>query len=147
MRLFMILLLVLLSTAIRSPICVAEIVSVKVPKANVRSGPGTKYDVRWSVGKFFPLRVLAKKGNWYRVKDFEGDIGWVYQKLTSKIAAVVVKVRRANVRSGPGTGYRVRFKAERGSAFRLIKKTGNWIHVKHLDGDDGWIYQKLVWGL
>ncbi|MFQ5904054.1 MAG: SH3 domain-containing protein [Candidatus Binatia bacterium] len=147
MRLITILLLILLSIVIHASICLAKIVSVKVPKANVRYGPGTKYHVRWSVGKFFPLRILGKKGNWYRVKDFEGDIGWVYQKLTSKVPAVVVKVRRANVRSGPGTRYRVRFLAERGSAFRLIKKTGNWIHVKHADGDDGWIYQRLVWGL
>ena len=131
-------------------VCLAEIISIKVPKANIRSGPGTNYKVNHTVGKFFPLQILKKKGDWYRVKDFEGDIGWVYRKLTSKTPAVVVKTRkkvRANVRYGAGKKYKRIFQAARGSAFKLVKKSGNWIKIKHADGDTGWIYKKLLWGL
>lgn len=142
----MVLVGLILSSVIHASICVAEIVSIKAPKANIRSGPGTRYKILWSVGKFYPLQVLKRKGKWYRVRDFEGDVGWVYRKATSKIPAVVVKVRQANIRSGPGAQYQVDFFAERGTAFQLIKQVGNWIQIRHLDGDMGWIFRSLVWG-
>lgn len=132
---------------VHASLCFAETVSIKTPEANIRSGPGMKYDVLWSVGQFYPLQVLSRTGRWYQVKDFEGDVGWIHRKLISPIPTVVVRARSAKVRSGPGTRYRVRFIAERGSAFELIKKMGKWIRVRHMDGDGGWIHRKLLWGL
>jgi uncharacterized protein YraI len=37
-----------------------ERLTVAVPKANIRSGPGTKYDIIWQVYKYYPLRVIKK---------------------------------------------------------------------------------------
>ncbi|MBI2877325.1 MAG: SH3 domain-containing protein [Candidatus Tectomicrobia bacterium] len=106
-----------------------------------------KYGVLWSVGQFYPLQVLSRNGRWYQVKDFEGDVGWIHRELTSKIPAVVVSARSANIRSGPGSRYQVRFVAERGSTFKILKKAGEWIRVRHADGDRGWVHRKLLWGL
>lgn len=132
---------------VHATLCFAETVSTKTPVANIRSGPGMKYDVLWSVGQFYPLQVLSRNGRWYQVKDFEGDVGWIHRKLISQIPAVVVRARSAKVRSGPGTRYRARFIADRGSAFKLLQQAGEWIRVRHMDGDGGWIHRKLLWGL
>ena len=55
----------------------AEMVSIRGENVNMRSGPGTKYEVLWKIGQGFPLQVTKKSGTWLQVRDFEGSVGWV----------------------------------------------------------------------
>ena len=48
----------------------AERVSVSVPVANIRSGPGTNYDILWEIEKYHPLNVIKKSGVWHYFQDF-----------------------------------------------------------------------------
>jgi len=123
----------------------AERYAVTAATANIRSGPGTSYDILWKVERYYPLLVLEKKGSWYRFKDFEGDQGWIHKSLVGKIRTVVVKADKCNVRSGPGTKYAVVFRVDSGVPFRVLEKKGPWLHVRHADGDQGWIHSTLVW--
>ena len=123
----------------------AERLAVSAPVANIRSGPGTRHNVLWKVEKFFPLRVIDKSGEWYQFEDFEGDRGWVHRSLVDKIPTVITKKDKCNIRSGPGTGHRILFAVERGIPFKVLKRQGSWIHIKHSDGDKGWIHKALVW--
>ncbi|MFO7557319.1 MAG: SH3 domain-containing protein [Desulfobacterales bacterium] len=123
----------------------AQRLAVKAKIANIRSGPGTHFQVLWQVGKYHPIEIINKKGNWYQLKDFEGDIGWIYKKLVKKFSTVITKKEECNIRSGPGTRYRIVFKSERGVPFNVLKQKGNWIKIVHADGDKGWIYRSLVW--
>ena len=127
----------------------AEKLTVNASVANIRSGPGTNYEVLWQVEKYTPLQILDtdKSGTWYYIKDFEGSIGWISKNLMSKIDAVITKPRedRVNIRSGPGTDYDVIFKAIKGVPFKVLERKGNWIHLQHADGDKGWIHKILVW--
>jgi SH3-like domain-containing protein len=126
--------------------CNAKKLSVAVQKANIRKGPGTKYPILWSAGKYYPADIIKKAGNWYRIKDFEGDIGWMHKSLLRQIPAVIVKVGLANARKGPGKKYGVLFQAEKGASFKVLRKKKGWLRVQHADGEIGWIYNKLVWG-
>ncbi|MFQ5542307.1 MAG: SH3 domain-containing protein [Candidatus Binatia bacterium] len=124
----------------------AEFVRVKVNKANIRSGPGTRYEKTWVVPRNYPYRVLKREGKWLKVKDFEGFEDWIYGPLTDQKPAAVVKVERANVRKGPGTGYPILFKADIGVPFRVLGKKGNWVRARFANGERGWIFRKLLWG-
>ena len=128
-----------------SATALAERYSVSVPKANIRSGPGTKYDWVWQAGKFYPIEVKKKKGNWYYFQDFEGDAGWVHNSLIDKTPAVITAKEKCNIRTGPGTKNQIAFTVGPGISFRVLKKKGNWIHVEHADGDRGWIHKSLIW--
>ena len=119
--------------------------AIGVAKANIRMGPGTNYEVLWQAERYYPVVVVETQGKWRKFKDFEGDEGWIFASLLSDTRAVVVKKERCNVRSGPGTDHAVKFVAGKGVPFRVLKKSGNWINVKHSDGDTGWIYHSLVW--
>ncbi len=123
----------------------SERLAVSVPDANIRSGPGTNYDVIWKVNKYYPIKVIKKVGSWIRFVDFEGDEGWIYSSLVRKIPSVITVREDCNIRSGPGTNYSIAFKAEKGVAFKILSRKGSWIHVQHADGDKGWIYKTLVW--
>jgi SH3-like domain-containing protein len=122
-----------------------ERLAVSVSIANIRSGPGTNYDTLWQVNKYYPISVIKKVGSWLKFVDFEGDKGWIKNTLVRKIPTVITIKEDCNIRSGPGTKYQIVFKAERGVAFKVIKEEGRWIHVRHADGDKGWIYKPLVW--
>lgn len=123
----------------------AQRMTVDVSTANIRSGPGTNYDVLWKVERHHPVEVIRKSGDWYYFRDFEGDKGWVYDDLIRKMDSVIVIKDKCNVRSGPGTNHDIVFTVERGVPFKVLDRKGNWIHIQHADGDKGWIHKMLVW--
>lgn len=138
--------LILLMSHVLTGTAWAERMFVNSGKANIRSGPGTdKYDVLWEVERYYPVEVIRKQGGWVYFRDFEGDEGWIYGKLLGKGATVITRTDMVNIRSGPGTQHDLIFKAERGVPFKVLKRQGDWIHIKSADGDKGWIHKKLVW--
>ena len=127
-----------------SSIAMAARVSVSVPVANIRSGPGGTYEVLWKVERHHPFEIIKTSGVWYRFRDFEGDEGWIHKSLVSKTPSIITK-KKCNVRLKPSTASDILFTVEKGIPFKIIKKKGVWINVKHADGDTGWIHKTLVW--
>ncbi len=115
------------------------------PIANVRSGPGTEYSIKWKVEKYHPIIILKKQGDWYKFEDFEKDQAWIHASLTGTDESVITIKDDCNVRSGAGTKYQIVFKVARGVPFKIIAKQGSWYKVMHADGDQGWIHKSLVW--
>lgn len=126
-------------------VALAERLSVSAQEANIRSGPGTRFKTVWKVGKYHPFIVLEKSGPWYRFRDFEGDEGWVHKSLVSGLPTVVTLKDQSNIRSGPGADFKIVFVVDKGIPFKIVKRKGNWFHIQHADGDEGWIYKSLVW--
>lgn len=138
-------LLVFILVIICSGSVYAERMSIDVPMANVRSGPGTKYKVLWKLEKYHPLQIVKKTGSWYYFRDYEGDNGWIFKSILSKNSSVIAIKDKCNIRSGPGTDYDIVFTVEKGVPFKVIKRKKEWINVRHADGDKGWIHKMLVW--
>jgi SH3-like domain-containing protein len=59
---------------------VPTVITIK-ENCNVRSGPGTQYDVVFRVGRGIPFRVTGQKDKWLRIKHADGDSGWIYKTL------------------------------------------------------------------
>lgn len=113
--------------------------------ANIRSGPSAQSEVLWQVERYYPVLVIEKKDPWYRFKDIDGHQGWIHKSLLDTTATVVIRVRRANLRSGPGTENAIVFDAEKGTPFKILTRKKDWLKVQHVDGDSGWIFKSLVW--
>jgi len=130
----------------------AKMVSVAGDNVNLRTGPGTKYSVKWKYGSGFPLKILNQKGSWLQVEDFENDSGWIHKSLTSNSGYMIVKVnkgqnKKINIRSGPGTNYSVIGKAYYGVVFKTLDQQKGWAKVKHEDKNIvGWVKRSLLWG-
>jgi len=127
------------------PCLAAEYVSVKKDGVNIRSGPDTSKEILWEVYKSFPLQIIKRNGKWAKTKDFEGDTGWIYSPLLSKKKTVIVKVKTANLRVGPGKNYELAATVKYGVIFSPIDHEGDWVKVSHTDGSTGWIYKSLIW--
>jgi SH3-like domain-containing protein len=123
----------------------AERLSVNVGVANIRSGPNSNETAIWQVEKYHPLNVIQRQGEWCLFEDFEGDRGWISCLLLDDTRSVVVKKDNCNVRSGPSTDNDIRFTVDRGVPFKVLEAKGDWLHVVHADGDEGWIHKSLVW--
>ena len=143
MKRYLILLIVLIF--FNAGAAMAERLAVIKPVANIRSGPGAKYDILWKVEKYYPIFVIKKKDPWYHFKDFEDDKGWVHKSLVGKTDSVITKKDKCNIRSGPGTGNKILFVVEKGIPFKVIKRQGHWLHIEHADKDKGWIHDSIVW--
>jgi len=129
----------------------AKMMSVKGDNVRLRSGPGEQYYVKWEYGDGFPLKVLSSKGNWYKVLDFERDTGWIRKDLLVSKPHMVVKVnknkkRKINIRSGPGTRFKIIGKAFYGVVFETINQKKGWAKVRHESGLVGWVKRSLLWG-
>ena len=125
--------------------------SIKGEKVQLRSGAGTKYASKWEYGDGFPLRVLSRKGNWVKVKDFENDTGWVHKDYLASTPHMIVKVfknkkKKINIRSGPSTKYKIVGKAYYGVVFKTLEQKKGWAKIQHESGLTGWVKRDLLWG-
>lgn len=125
----------------------AKMVAVNADMINLRSGPGTKYQVVWELGRGYPLKIIGSKGQWYRVVDFENDKGWIYKKLVNRSSHFVVKSKIVNIRSGAGTKYKVIRQAKRGVVFKTLERRTGWVKIRHEEENvEGWVKRSLLWG-
>lgn len=121
---------------------------IKVPEANLREGPGTNHAKSWEVFKYMPLKKIGQKGDWYHMRDVDGDEHWVYSKLvTNRLRCAVVKVKAANLRTGPGTKYETVFSSpvDKYYCFKVIATRGDWVKVEDAGANEGWVYKPLLW--
>lgn len=127
---------------------VTQAACINSSEANLRKGPGTEHEKTWEVFKYMPFKIMSKKGNWYKVKDVDGDVHWIYNKLiTKKYKCAVVKIDKANVRTGPGTGYGQNSfsPAQKYDSFKIVKTKPSWVKVVDEFGDTGWMFKSLLW--
>lgn len=55
--------------------------AVASERVNLRQGPGTSYGSYGKMGQGTTVQVLARNGNWYKVRSPRGTIGWVLGEL------------------------------------------------------------------
>ena len=122
-----------------------ERLSVIAGIANMRSGPGAEENVLWQVEQYHPFIVIEKKGNWYKVKDYENDVAWLHNSLMGKVDSVITIKDKSNVRSKPDAKSSIMFTVDKGVPFKALERKGGWIKIQHADGDVGWVHNTLVW--
>ena len=124
----------------------AETKSVRVKTANFREAPSSEADVLFTADRHYPVEILDRKRGWAKVKDFEGEIAWVAERLLTNKPAVVVTVERANVRESPARSARVISHGSWSDAFAVEDTRGVWIQIRIDDDESGWIHRSVVWG-
>ena len=128
-------------------------VSLRSDKVYVRSGPGMRYPIQWIYKRRdMPVQVTREFGTWRRIKDFEGEEGWVHQSLLSsrrfglvtEAEDTVFLFRRPDAkalrRARIEPGVIVRFEED-----ETVCKDG-WCRVS-ADGFKGWVEEKKLWGV
>lgn len=130
---------------------VPRFVSLKAEKVNVRRGPSSDHPVAWVFNrKGMPVEIVAESDNWRRIRDSDGEEGWILQNmLASKRTAVVSPWRQGKnltLRSeASAVGPAVALLAS-GVVAEVGRCTGEWCEIS-AQGYDGWIEQSMLWGV
>ncbi|HEX6291667.1 MAG TPA: SH3 domain-containing protein [Herpetosiphonaceae bacterium] len=131
---------------------------VAVDVANLRSGPGIKYNRIGKLTEGQTVRLLGRNGEWYKIETKNGTTGWLHGELvnvssaaanslmTVKASAVPAKARvgtttdsNVNLRSGPSTGYKVVTQLPAGIKLEVLGQQDGWYRVATPKGTVGWI--------
>jgi SH3-like domain-containing protein len=123
----------------------SQTLCVKVPKANLRSGPGTTFRVTWEVLRHMPLVQVGQNGDWLKVRDVDGDLHWVAQSVVSaEEGCVTVKVDKAVIRKSPNPKAQQVFTVERYTSFKRVGVQKEWVKLEH-EGKTLWAAGSVLW--
>ncbi len=133
--------------------------STRSTPINVRVGPGTKYDIAWIYRQSgIPVEIVQEFDTWRKIRDQDGDEGWVHQNLLSGNRAGYVAPVVANgeiaLRSGMNDDSGVRARLGAGLRVQIKECDGTWCEVSAAGGDgqrtatySGFLHQEEIWGV
>lgn len=125
-------------------------VSLKSDRVNVRKGPSRDHAVQWVFQHAgMPIEVIGEFENWRRIRDRDGDKGWVYHSLLDGRRTAIVKGDPdgdlARLYEIPDQRAEVIALAEPGVVGALLACKDDWCRVS-ASGHTGWIARRDVWG-
>ena len=107
---------------------------------NVRYGPGTDNPIVRQLDNGDIVEVVERDGSWGRIGTHE----WVYMEYLEEVGTGTRKTvsvnTSLNVRSGPGTSYRVVDSLYNGDVVYVIDTDGGWSKI----GSGRWVYSQYL---
>ncbi|MCF8469167.1 MAG: SH3 domain-containing protein [Parvibaculum sp.] len=131
---------------------VPRFVSLKSGRANVRRGPGTDFPIDWVYRKNgVPLEIIAESNNWRRIRDHDGDGGWIWHTMLAGERSIIVEGNAGDgepvaIHTGPDTMSDVIAYAQKGLVARVTACDSHWCHID-VQGYEGWARQSTLWGV
>jgi SH3-like domain-containing protein len=121
-------------------------VSIKSGEANLRTGPGQKYPIRWVYKRrFLPVRIVREFGNWRSVEDPWGEAGWLHRSLLSGRRTAMVMRDLAPLHREPDASSAIVLYAERRIIGTLEICQQGWCRL-NIDGRAGWMPDGWLFG-
>lgn len=140
----------IVTTRERGPVTnlpIPRFVSLKASEGNVRRGPGLSHRIDWVFKRRnMPLEITAEYGHWRRVRDRDGQGGWVHYSLLSGMRTVIVEQDLLTLYARPDSRSRENARLEMGVIARLGKCTIDWCRLT-VDGQRGWAEKSALWGV
>jgi SH3-like domain-containing protein len=126
---------------------VPRFASLRSDEVNLRVGPGENYPIEWVLKrKDMPVEIVERFENWRRVRDWQGDKGWVLDRMIADRRDVIVDGAVRVLYRQPDPRSPIVARAEPGVVARLIAFQGPWCHIE-AGGFEGWVQRGEVWGV
>jgi SH3-like domain-containing protein len=123
-------------------------VSLSSEKVFVRTGPALRYPVKWVYQRdSLPVEVIQEFDTWRKIRDIDGDTGWVHQSLLSGDRTAIVK-GEANLALHREAGAEEAVIAYLEPNVVAFIKTcqKEWCEVT-AQSYSGWAERKFLWGI
>ena len=126
-------------------------VSLKSDRVRVRRGPSSQHQVAWVYrARGLPVEIIAEFENWRRIRDADGEEGWIRRSLLSGWRTAMIapwhKEERLPLRARPEKDAQTVAMLSSGVIGRVVSCTGSWCRLK-VSGYEGWIEQAMLWGV
>lgn len=130
---------------------IPRFVSLKPSDTPMREGPSKDHRIKWVFKKEgVPVEIIAEFDNWRRVRDSEGDDGWVFHSRLSgrRTGQINPKLKEPNVAlyARDSDGAAVVARLQPGVIGSVEQCTGRWCRISG-EGFDGWLQQERLWGV
>ena len=118
---------------------------LKHNKVNVRYGPGLDYPIKYIYKKkFFPVKVIDKKGNFRRIIDHKKNSGWIHKIMLIKSKSLITTSEKILFKK-PSLFSKPIIKIKSGRLLIVKKCIDNWCKI-NTDVYTGWIKDDNIWG-
>ncbi len=126
-------------------------VSLRSSEVNVRVGPGSDYPIDWTYVRFgLPVEITQEFDNWRRIRDWQGNEGWVLWNLLSGDRSVVVLEIEGgapvDVHSERAADSSVVARLEAGVIATVDRCEDGWCRLTD-PRLPGWVDQERLWGV
>lgn len=123
-------------------------VSVRSDRVYARTGPGTRYPIKWVYQRDnLPVEIVQEFDTWRKIRDKDGEEGWVHQSLLSgkrfgivNTEQAVPLLKRTSDDSPPVA------LIESGVIVMLDSCENHWCHIS-VSGFNGWLSYDSLWGI
>ena len=124
-----------------------EFKSVGAEPAVLYDAPSTRGRKVFVAPRGMPVEVVLNYGEWDKVRDASGDLAWVDSKMLTSQRNVVVRVPNARIRAAAEESAPIVFTADKGVLLEMVEAAaGDWVKVRHRDGQSGYVKSSEVWG-
>lgn len=122
--------------------------SITADEANVRTGPSVRYPIQWVYRQVnWPVEVTATFEGWRKIKDVNGDAGWIHESLLSRKRYVVIQANgMQEIYRLPVLNAAPVAVAESGVVAKLHQCKSDWCKVE-VNNEKGWVKAENLWGL
>jgi uncharacterized protein YgiM (DUF1202 family) len=121
---------------------------VTTADAELRKGPGAKYDLIRTIPRDTKIDVVSKEGAWLKVQSKYGqETGYVDGQYARPIAGAATKSKTSlgpgayittgevNLREGPGTKFKVLRRVPKDTRINVVRIDGDWLRVESKKGN------------
>ncbi|MBV7255608.1 hypothetical protein KCG44_02280 [Pacificimonas sp. WHA3] len=131
----------------RSGLPMPRFVSLGTNKARMRAGPGREYPAKWLyVRKGLPLEVIDEWGIHRKVRDPDGEEGWMDKAMLSGARTGMIVGKVTTVRARPEDTAPAVWRAEPGVVSRVQLCEAGWCRIQ-TDGRAGFVKSLDLWGV
>ena len=130
---------------------IPRFVSLKTDTVNVRRGPSSEHEITWVFKrKGLPVEIIAEFEHWRRIRDSEGDEGWVYMSMLGGNRTAIVapwkKEHEIAMRRSAKASAKPVAMLKSGVVGEVSACTGDWCEMS-VEGYDGWVEQTQLFGV
>ncbi len=125
-----------------------EFKSLKSDNANMRVGPGKKFEILWNFKKpGLPVKILKKFEQWYEVETPDGSIGWMWGKLLSNKQKTVLFKKKENLYKKDNVTSKIIAYVNKNAILKLHSCKSNWCKVESKEHKiKGFVKIDNLWG-
>ncbi len=120
--------------------------SLRTNEVNLRTGPGTRYPIEWVFTHAgLPVEITAEYEMWRRVRDADGDEGWVHKTALIGKRGAVVSGSLRELHQDPDANSAIEAHLEANSVGQLLGCNKDWCKLRFQDVK-GWLPKNQFWG-
>jgi SH3-like domain-containing protein len=123
-------------------------VTIASDEAYVRTGPGRKYPIQWVFKRDgLPIEIILEFDHWRKIKDHEGQVGWIHKSLLSgKRNGIVAAEDNVALYRKPSTEDKIIAYLEPDVIVKFKTCDKHWCELE-ASGFKGWMPKENLWGV